>query len=145
MIRNTSGLFTINPPATVTYNGYVVPFTELTREEWDELGYNEAVPLKREPFTTYETRWVKGGDLIYREEATSVIRDTSAFALAEAAAIRAERDTRLRASDWTQLVDSTLDDEAMVQWQGYRQALRDVPQQDGFPDDVEWPDEPAME
>ncbi|WP_419788055.1 tail fiber assembly protein [Pseudodesulfovibrio sp.] len=52
---------------------------------------------------------------------------------------RACRDQLPTASDWTQLKDSVLDDEAMVQWQSYRQALRDVPQQAGFPDAVKWP------
>ena len=28
-------------------------------------------------------------------------------------------------------------------WKDYRQALLDVPQQDGFPEDVAWPDRPA--
>ncbi|WP_242012382.1 tail fiber assembly protein [Pseudodesulfovibrio cashew] len=58
---------------------------------------------------------------------------------------RAERDARLAASDWTQLADHPLDDTAMVLWQSYRQALRDVPQQDGFPETVSWPEQPATE
>lgn len=49
--------------------------------------------------------------------------------------VRLERDRLLRESDWAALPDVPASDE----WQPYRQALRDVPQQSGFPDDVEWP------
>jgi len=49
--------------------------------------------------------------------------------------VRAERDRRLRDSDWAALPDVP----ASEAWLDYRQALRDVPQQSGFPDSVEWP------
>jgi hypothetical protein len=50
--------------------------------------------------------------------------------------IRADRDRMLADSDWTQLPDAPVDQAA---WTTYRQALRDIPQQSGFPTDVEWP------
>lgn len=56
-----------------------------------------------------------------------------------AVAIRAKRNRLLSDSDWTQLKDSTLDETAQVLWQAYRQALRDVPQQERFPYTVTWP------
>ena len=55
---------------------------------------------------------------------------------------RAARDLLLSESDWTQVVDSALTDEKKTEWAVYRQALRDVPSQDGFPRDITWPDEP---
>jgi hypothetical protein len=58
----------------------------------------------------------------------------------KAAAIRAERDALLAASDWTQLPD--VPEATRETYAVYRQALRDVPQQSGFPDDVEWPIKP---
>lgn len=60
-----------------------------------------------------------------------------------ATADRAKRDSLLAACDWTQFADNPLDAKAMAQWQDYRQALRDVPQQDGFPGTIKWPDPPA--
>lgn len=57
----------------------------------------------------------------------------------QAAAIRQTRDARLAASDWTQLPDAKADRGA---WGIYRDALRQVPQQQGFPWEVEWPTEP---
>ncbi|WP_321991538.1 tail fiber assembly protein [Marispirochaeta aestuarii] len=50
--------------------------------------------------------------------------------------IRTKRNELLRISDWTQVPDSPSDKEA---WANYRQALRDIPQQEGFPHDVVWP------
>jgi hypothetical protein len=58
---------------------------------------------------------------------------------AQAHRVRTERNARLFASDWTQLADSTVDKDA---WAVYRQALRDVPSQEGFPWNVIWPDQP---
>ena len=57
----------------------------------------------------------------------------------QAAAVRADRNARLAATDWTQIADSTADKPA---WAAYRQALRDVPAQVGFPQSVTWPQEP---
>lgn len=57
----------------------------------------------------------------------------------EAALVRAERNQRLAASDWTQLADAPVDD---LVWAVYRQALRDVPNQPGFPVTIIWPTQP---
>lgn len=71
--------------------------------------------------------------------------DEAAATEAKAIEVRTKRDTLLRASDWSQLADSPLDSTAMILWQSYRQALRDVPQQPGFPADLEWPQQPTPE
>lgn len=53
---------------------------------------------------------------------------------------RGQRNDLLQESDYSQLPDSSVD--AAV-WATYRQALRDVPQQDGFPDTINWPTKPG--
>lgn len=58
---------------------------------------------------------------------------------AQWAMIRAERNARLAATDWTQLPDAPVD--AAV-WATYRQALRDVTQQPD-PFNITWPEEPS--
>ena len=58
----------------------------------------------------------------------------------KAAEVRAERDTKLAASDWTQMPD--YNGANKTAWATYRQALRDVPAQAGFPWDVTWPEMP---
>jgi hypothetical protein len=54
-------------------------------------------------------------------------------------AVRAERDRRLGACDWTQVADAPVDP---VAWAAYRQELRDIPQDFNDPDLVVWPEEP---
>jgi len=55
------------------------------------------------------------------------------------AAVRADRDRLLTASDWTQVADAPVDP---APWAVYRQALRDIPQDFASPDDVVWPEAP---
>jgi hypothetical protein len=49
------------------------------------------------------------------------------------------RNDLLQKSDWTQVADAPVDQAA---WATYRQALRDIPAQVGFPSEVTWPTEP---
>ena len=57
----------------------------------------------------------------------------------QAANVRRSRTERLKDSDWTQIADSTAD---KAVWATYRQALRDVTTQSGFPWTIVWPDAP---
>ena len=62
-----------------------------------------------------------------------------------AAEVRADRDGRLTEVDaiaGNALRWAALDAETQAAWATYRQALLDVPQQDGFPNDITWPTEP---
>ena len=52
--------------------------------------------------------------------------------------VRAERNEKLANSDWTALSDVTMTAEMTT----YRQALRDVPAQAGFPSTITWPTAP---
>lgn len=56
-----------------------------------------------------------------------------------------KRDMLLAESDWTQLPDTKVLPEQDPLWLEYRQALRDVPQQEGFPYDIVWPTAPGGE
>jgi hypothetical protein len=82
-------------------------------------------------FSTEDQRWTQ----------TFTVRDMSAEEVAsrndaQAASVRAERNEKLAASDWTQLADSTADKAA---WATHRQALRDITEQAGFPWTIDWP------
>jgi len=57
----------------------------------------------------------------------------------QAKVVRESRTQLLKNSDWTQIADSTAN---KLAWSAYRQALRDVPLQVGFPQSVTWPQEP---
>lgn len=58
----------------------------------------------------------------------------------QAKAIRASRNKRLADCDWTQLSDAPVN---AAPWATYRQALRDITGQTGFPWEINWPEEPA--
>ena len=54
-----------------------------------------------------------------------------------------ERERLLNETDWTQLPDVGFPLERLEAWQTYRQALRDITEQDGFPLDIKWPEQPG--
>lgn len=64
--------------------------------------------------------------------------EIAADVASKAAQVRAARDRALSASDWTQVADAPVDKQA---WATYRQALRDLPEAEGWPD-VSLPNDP---
>lgn len=58
---------------------------------------------------------------------------------AQAKAMREQRGEKLKDSDWTQVADAPVD---KAVWATYRQALRDITAQSGFPWTITWPDAP---
>lgn len=54
------------------------------------------------------------------------------------------RNLLLSESDYLMMVDYPISDEKKQEIKVYRQALRDIPQQDGFPDNIIWPDKPVI-
>ena len=67
-------------------------------------------------------------------------RSAADTVILQATDVRAKRTSLLKDSDWTQLPDipQTIKDT----WATYRQALRDLPQQSGFPNNITWPTAP---
>lgn len=59
-------------------------------------------------------------------------------------AIKGRRQTELFNTDWTQLADSPLTSDKKAEFAIYRQALRDITAQAGYPDNVVWPDKPVV-
>jgi len=57
----------------------------------------------------------------------------------QAKAMRQQRTEKLKDTDWTQVADAPVDKAA---WAVYRQTLRDITAQTGFPWNVTWPTQP---
>lgn len=57
--------------------------------------------------------------------------------------VRGIRDNLLSRSDRYMIPDFPITEETREQWRQYRQVLRDIPSQPGFPDSVIWPTEPG--
>lgn len=85
---------------------------------------------------------LESGEWVMKWEVTPASAEEIAErAAVQASMVRAERTRLLAASDWTQLIDAPVNS---ADWQAYRQALRDIPSQSGFPWSVEWPVEPVV-
>lgn len=81
------------------------------------------------------------GDLVYIVQVEPLTPEEQQERIqSQWAIIRVERNARLAACDWTQLPDSPVD---KTVWATYRQELRDITSQSGFPWDVLWPQQPA--
>lgn len=61
-----------------------------------------------------------------------------------AKAAREKRDHLLAETDYLLMPDYPISSEALVALKTYRQALRDVPEQEGFPKTIEWPSKPEV-
>jgi hypothetical protein len=53
-----------------------------------------------------------------------------------------KRNNQLTRSDWTQLPDVSLTETQVNSWREYRQALRDITEQSGYPRNINWPVKP---
>jgi len=87
-----------------------------------------------------ETQSVSGGaitevDGVWTQEWVVSSLDESVVA----EQVRKKRNGLLSDSDWTQVADAPVDQAA---WAVYRQALRDITDQEGFPYSVNWPTAP---
>jgi hypothetical protein len=95
--------------------------------------------------TRYQTAYRDGVEQIdgkwYTKYAVADMDDKAKTAkdAEQAKAMREDRNKRLSESDWTQVADSPID---KAVWATYRQALRDVTAQSGFPWEVTWPTQP---
>lgn len=93
--------------------------------------------------STDHTQNVKQGDPVYDNgwKQTWIVTQATEGEIAErtqsqADGVRGGRDDLLVKSDWTQVADAPVDKAA---WATYRQELRDITEQEGFPWTVQWP------
>ena len=59
-----------------------------------------------------------------------------------AASARQKRDRLIAATDYLVTPDYPISDDRLAKVKIYRQALRDIPEQSGFPRTITWPDKP---
>jgi len=81
------------------------------------------------------------GKKVIRELSQSEVEERVDLNYAEKRAkeARYERNKRLLSCDWTQVPDAPVD---QVAWRTYRQELRDITLQEGFPGAIVWPTPP---
>ena len=62
----------------------------------------------------------------------------------QAQAVRDKRDKLLADTDWTQTDDAPLSGDSKESMRKYRQSLRDITSQSGFPQEIKWPEKPQV-
>lgn len=127
---NTSFPAAMSDDALEAFNVFRVYFS--TQPEYDAMTHalEEDVPV----FDAEASRWTQ----VWRVRELAADEIAARFD-AKAADVRAERNRLIAECDWTQLPDTPADKAA---WAAYRQALRDVTAQPGFPWSVDWPSQP---
>ena len=88
------------------------------------------------------TKYILGPVFTDNEEATAAEQEAAYKAAKDAEqakAVRTQRGEKLKECDWTQVADAPVD---QAVWATYRQALRDVTGQEGFPWTIVWPTQP---
>jgi hypothetical protein len=116
-----------------------------TEEVLEALGADVVFEGPQAQPTRYQVAFADGAEQIegkwYTKYSVADMDDEAKAAkdAEQAKSVRASRTEKLKDSDWTQVADSPVDQAA---WATYRQALRDITAQEGFPWDIEWPDQP---
>jgi hypothetical protein len=110
-----------------------------------DMGFDVVLEGPQAQPTRYQTAFRDGveevnGKWFIKYSVADMDDETKAAKDAEQAkSMRDQRNQKLSDSDWTQLADSP---ENKAAWATYRQALRDIPTQAGFPWEVQWPTQP---
>jgi hypothetical protein len=127
-------------PDTMLKRHNVHPVIEMSKPAYDplvqdlvmdEMPHKEVIRVEvdeetQEERTIYGNLWLIGYSVVNKSETEA------------AAAIRSKRDSLLAETDWMALSDNTLTEA----WATYRQQLRDISDQAGFPYSVIWPAKP---
>jgi hypothetical protein len=105
---------------------------------WYDSEIHELIPTPNKEFTEaeyHELRETKH-NTIFPDGSTGLVDYRELDEIA--AHTRAIRNALLAETDWWMLPDNTVTDEQV----SYRQALRDITAQDGFPTEILWPSKP---
>ena len=126
----------------VDYNIDDDSFADLfvTEEEADEC-VTRTLGIKSQ-IDTSEDDWFDGYEV---PEATQPMNEAiKIYNKGLSAIIRDKRNQLLKETDWTQLMDAPFSDEEKQIIKEYRQSLRDIPQQEGFPSSYSIPELPSI-
>ena len=106
----------------------------MSREEYEELGQCKLVGVEDYLGVDIGDTYEYETGLFYRDG----VRVDSLYALNARASM-------LRNSDFAVMPDYPCGETERAGWLAYRQALRDIPEQQGYPDAIVWPEPPQRE
>lgn len=129
-MNNTILVYQINPNGTPGISKYIDP------KEGVDNGWTYNIP----PTDSF-CRW-ENGDWMVLEHAvvTPLPHIIPKNHKLEEINVRKHRDNLIAQTDWTQVKD--ISDETSSKWTSYRQELRDISKQSGFPFNINWPKSP---
>lgn len=120
----------ISDALLATYDVY--PLTPVERPVADHTkNVNEGVPQQ------INGAWTQVWDITDASAAEIEVRTQE-----KARSVRSERDHMLQQTDWIVIMHTERGTNIPMEWEVYRQALRDVTDQAGFPFNVTWPEKP---
>jgi len=117
----------------------------LTTEVLNDMGADVVLEGPQAQPTRYQTAYRDGVEQIngqwFTKYSVAEMDDEikAVIDATQAKSVREQRNTKLTESDWTQVADAPVDKAA---WATYRQELRDISKQTGFPWEVTWPTKP---
>ena len=120
---------------------------DITRAGLESSG-NVCMESDTEP--EFYTRWVRtpadSPDNVAPKDADvgdiAIYLTDAEYDTALAASARQKRDRLIAVTDYLVTPDYPISDDRLAKVKTYRQALRDIPEQVGFPRDIVWPEKP---
>jgi len=110
----------------------------------DQYQFSQAAGIEEINGKWY-TKYVLGPIFTDNDEVTAAEQEAAYKAQKDAekaTQIRSERDSKLAETDWVTIRAMDTGTAMSAEWSAYRQALRDITAQDGFPWNVTWPEKP---
>jgi hypothetical protein len=128
---NTS--FPKNIPDSLLSEFGLVRVTEAAAPDYDSRTHR----LVTQQPTLVDGVWTVTRAVVAKDQA-----QVDAEAAQKASSVRQQRDKLLAETDWLVIKNLELNQNIPGVWEVYRQALRDIPSQEGFPWNVTWPESP---
>ena len=131
--------------------GQIVSFGECPEDVIDFQNITQGCTLIKDAEGHWNTHYVVNGKIVllppkstteaqvFDYEQQKWVKDTEK----QKSDVLTTRSILLYQSDWTQIPNNPLTPEQQQAWAVYRQELRDVTSQSGYPFDVVWPTPPA--
>lgn len=130
----------------VCYGGITFP-DDVSRASAESSGY---ICMESDTEPEFYTRWVHTtpespdnvGDKSSGIGSIAIVLTDAEYDTVLAASARQKRDRLIAATDYLVTPDYPISDDRLAKVKIYRQALRDIPEQAGFPRNITWPEKP---
>ena len=130
----------------VCYGDISLP-SDITRAKLESAGY---ICMESDTEPEFFTRWVHTpadspdnvGDKFAGIGSIAIVLTDAEYDTVLAASARQKRDRLIATTDYLVTPDYPIESDRLAKVKIYRQALRDIPEQAGFPRTITWPEKP---